>query len=655
MTTPAESLTGERPRFRGDIQGLRAIAVLAILLNHAGMPHISGGYVGVDVFFVISGFLITTHLAEELTSTGRIRFGRFYARRVRRILPAAFVVIALTVVAAIALQPPVLLPGTLRAAAAAALYVPNILFARQRTDYFHASDDPSILLHYWSLGVEEQFYLLWPVVLLAGFAMLGRSQRGLAVTLASVCAASFAVSVYLTARTPTWAFFLLPSRAWEFGIGGLLALAVSSSGRWSNARIVGLLGWPGLALIAYSLIGFDRQTSFPGWRAAIPIAGTALVILAGTGHSRSSPRRLLSAPPLLFVGLISYSVYLVHWPLPLLTQYVIGLEHPLPLAATLALGAAAIPLGYLMYRWVEEPWRRGHFVTAHRARRTVAIAVAVSVGLATASWAGSKVTGSRVLDAGFTVSASPFARYPGGTPMVPSNLEPSLRAARHFPNTAIYRNGCNLSRGETVPRRCEVGSNPHAPRVVLFGDSHAAQFYPALAQLAEAGDIRLNSITKSGCQGVETSGKRECSPWREQAISMINHDPPDIIVLGNFSFRVPDWPDRLPAGLARLPQQSRIVVIADTPYMGFQVPVCLSENLRAANECAKPRDEALNTQNRAAERQQGVDILDVTDYLCNQQYCPPIIGNLLVYRDHNHLTGQFATALAPLVRSQLLG
>lgn len=264
MAVPVGSETeSERPRFRGDIQGLRAIAVAAILLNHAGMPRIPGGYVGVDVFFVVSGFLITGHLAEELSATGRISLADFYTRRARRILPAAFAVIVLTVVAAIVLQPPLLLPNTLRDAAAAAVYLPNLRFAAEHTDYFKTKDDPSAFQHYWSLGLEEQFYLVWPLLILLAFVLLGRSRRGVVVMLTAVSIASFLLSVYLTHRTPLWAFFLLHTRAWEFAIGGLLAIATTAR-RWPDVRTIGLLGWIGLALIAYAVLRFGPRTRFPG-------------------------------------------------------------------------------------------------------------------------------------------------------------------------------------------------------------------------------------------------------------------------------------------------------------------------------------------------------------------------------------------------------
>ena len=361
---------------------------------------------------------------------------------------------------------------------------------------------------------------------------------------------------------------------------------------------------------------------------------------------------------MLFVGMISYSVYLVHWPLLVITQDAVGLNRPLPKAATLALGALAIPLGYLLYRVVEKPCRNAPVFASGRNRRTLAIASAVSIALAGASAVGAHVARARTLDAGLTAAASPLEPFPRGTAVVPSNLEPPLWDLEPPANLAPPLGSCKRSSGEdqTIPRHCEVGTNPYAPRVLLFGDSHASHFYPALSVLAEAGDIRLDTMTKGGCRTVwSVNDNSACALWRGRVISMLGEDPPDIILLGNRSFLIRDWATALPATIARLPKRSRIVVIADTPDMGSSMPVCLSAHLRSANSCSRPRQEAFNAANHAAERRLGLDILDVTDYLCNDEYCPPIIGNRLVYLDYGHLSEPFSEALAPVVRRQLLG
>jgi peptidoglycan/LPS O-acetylase OafA/YrhL len=647
-----EKARGRSTGFRGDIQGLRAIAVLAVLLYHSGVPFVRGGYVGVDVFFVVSGFLITAHLASELTSKTRIGFAEFYARRARRILPASFAVIVLTVVAAVIFQPPLMLASTLRDGAATALYVPNVLFAVTGTDYL-AETAPSAFQQYWSLGIEEQFYLIWPIVMLLAFKFLGRSRRGLIAALMSVTVISLALSIYLTPKYESLAFFLLPTRAWELGIGGVLAVIVGSSPKWLNKRFVGLLGWPGLALVAYSIFFFTGQTPFPGWHAMLPVLGTAIVILAGTGNSSLSPSRLLAVRPAVFIGTISYSLYLIHWPLLVIPQDAVGLNHPLSHWVTIFLGLAAIPIGWLLFKYVEQPCRRSPMLTGHRARRSLIVALVGSVIIAGGAGIGIPIIQARSLNSGVAVAVTPLGPNPVGLNFVPSNVEPALWDVK-YSSPVIYTNGCHLSESQVKPKLCEVGDNARAPKVALFGDSHAAQWYPALEALAKAGDIRLLSMTKSSCGSAALAGAPKCMQWRDNAIAMLAADPPDIILLGNYTYNKPNWGTALATTIAKLPEQSKIEILADTPRFPETPAICLSAHLKSASDCNAPRNQSLNEANRSAERSLGVGVIDLTDWMCNRESCPAVVGNYVVLRDQHHMTVPFSRALAPALRAQLL-
>ena len=278
-STPRTS-PAAKPGFRPDIQGLRAIAVLLVVLFHSGVETLSGGYVGVDVFFVISGFLITTHLLETLARDGRISFGAFYAKRARRILPAALLVATLTLVAAWIWMSPLLMRSVVGGAIATALYVPNVFFALEDTDYL-AETTPSVFQHYWSLGIEEQFYLLWPALLAVGFWLCHRRERHVMVLVAAVTAASFLAGVAMMGISEPWAFFSLPTRAWELGVGGLVAFLLRSGARWLQWRRTGLLAWAGLAGIVAIAVTLDEGTAFPGWIAALPVLATAAMIIGG--------------------------------------------------------------------------------------------------------------------------------------------------------------------------------------------------------------------------------------------------------------------------------------------------------------------------------------------------------------------------------------
>lgn len=268
-------------RFRSDIQGLRAIAVVAVLLYHARLPWFPGGYVGVDVFFVISGFLITSHLLGSMARYGRIPFADFYAKRVRRILPASFVVLAVSLVLAFFLYPPLLMRQVWLGGVATALYVPNVLFARQGIDYL-AETTPSLFQHYWSLGIEEQFYLVWPLLLAVAFVVL-RKPKWVGWFVAVLVVLSLLGSIWLTEFRQPYAFFLLPTRAWELGVGGLAAFLLRARPDVVRGRTAGILGWAGLVGITASILLFTAHTPFPGYMAAIPVLSTAAVVVAGGG------------------------------------------------------------------------------------------------------------------------------------------------------------------------------------------------------------------------------------------------------------------------------------------------------------------------------------------------------------------------------------
>ncbi|MBV9513135.1 MAG: acyltransferase, partial [Mycobacteriaceae bacterium] len=347
---------GRRRDFRPDIEGLRAVAVVAVVLFHAGIPGVSGGFVGVDVFFVISGFLITGLLWRDVEAHGRIRLGRFYGARARRLLPAAATVIVVTAVAATVLVPPLQARSALGDAIACALYVGNYRFALQGTDYLAADAPPSPLQHYWSLGVEEQFYLVWPALIIATAWLVHRGTRRprhaaprsaapYVLVLSAVAAVSLAVSLAWTHALPSWAFFSLPTRAWELAAGGLVAMTQAYWRRLTGvAALIG--GWGGLTLVIATCLELGNRTPYPGTAALLPVLGTALVIGVGCAAPDTGPERgvarALSLPLMRLIGRVSYSWYLWHWPVLLLAPSFVG--HQLGLAGRLA----AVAVSFLL-------------------------------------------------------------------------------------------------------------------------------------------------------------------------------------------------------------------------------------------------------------------------------------------------------------------
>lgn len=653
-------MSGENSTIRVDIQGLRAIAVSLVVLDHAGVPGFSGGYVGVDIFFVISGFLITSHLLRQVERTGRVSFAEFYARRARRLLPAALTVVALSVVAGVLFLPPLVSRGLWTDAVAAALYVPNILFADRGVNYL-AETAPSIFQHYWSLGVEEQFYLVWPLVLV----VLWRVTRGrrLWLSIAVLVALSFAACLLVASRQQPYAFFLLPTRAWELGAGALLAV-VATAGWRRTTRVA--LSWVGLALMIAAGVLYSDATKYPGWATLVPVAGAALVIAAAT-DDRSGAGRVLGLRPLRFLGDISYSLYLVHWPIIVIPQLAQGPSHPVPLGVNLTLVVASVGVAWLLYHGVENPGRTWTWLVSARPARTgAAVVVASGLVVAVAS-AGVAVARQLPLDAGRPAPEARIAQPPQFTDYVPSDLAPSLLAASGD-NPELYASGCHLSFTATDATGCSFGSGERT--VALFGDSHAAQWFPGIKAAAEDLGIKVVSYTKSSCPSVEIPTSRggnryrECDVWRAAVVKRIRSTSPDLVLISNFG-RPGDesaeaaaaWQEGLQSTIDKIGTGPKVAVVSDTPDLGETPSSCLSAHLEDTRACGVPSTQQRAAKARAADRaaaqQTGSTYLDLLPYLCDDTTCTPVIGQYLVYRDQHHLTATFSEALAPVWKKRL--
>ena len=700
-----ERNTGRREGtgFRADLEGLRAVAVVLVLLFHADAPGFAGGYVGVDVFFVLSGFLITGLLVRELSETGRISFADFYARRARRLLPAAAVALVGTAVLSAVLLPPLQMPDVVADIAAAAAYVSNIRFAVQATDYLASELPPSPVLHFWSLGVEEQFYLLWPALLalVAGsrFAVgeIARGTKRVVVTLIVVLLVSGLAAVWLTGVEQPWAFFSLPTRAWELALGGLIATPIAA--RVFRARAAAPLGWVGLALVALAGVVLNEATPFPGVAGLMPTLGSALVIGAGlpTGDrslpgakSARGPGWLLSLPPIRYVGRISYSLYLWHWPLLVLPAVAFG---DLPGVTRLALVGAAAAIAAASHRWVEEPIRRGRFV-GMRPRRVLAAAGTASLAVAILAVTLGAVTTARISPSGPTTggnpedviaSASPGAPSAGptitGSPTplpglaaaaVPADLVPPLVAAKgDLP--VIYSDGCHVSPARSEPLDCIFGDPQSSTTVVLWGDSHAAQWFPSLERLALERGWRLIAMTKSSCAALDipvwsTLYNRpydECTRWRANAAARLALEHPALVVISNdrrYPLSIDGamawstdhevlWAASLQRTLSFVHENAgAALVIGDTVRMSSDTPICLSKHLDNATACATPYEDAVavarNARDAKTVAEVGATFLDPTPMQCATDPCPAVIGRFLVYRDAHHMTATYNRALA---------
>ncbi|MFC4144996.1 acyltransferase family protein [Micromonospora mangrovi] len=654
--------------FRSDIEGMRGLAVTMVVLYHAGVPGLDGGFVGVDVFFVISGFLITRLLTRELADTGRISLATFYARRIRRLLPAAALVAVATFALARLVMPPLSLLDLRRDALATLAYVSNYWFAVRNTDYLQDHLGASPYQQYWSLAVEEQFYLLWPALLIVATLLLRRFmsvRSAVLVAVGTVLVASFALCVVVTANAQPWAFFGLPTRAWELAAGGLVALTLGGARTVSRpvAQGLGVLGLL-VVLVAPSLLA--GHLDFPGWAAAVPVAG-AVALLASGSLGRGPLQAVLGWRGLTALGGLSYSIYLWHWPLLLLTGA--GRGGALSWPARVGVLAGTVLAAWLTYRFVEQPLRHQAWLSL-RPRRTVGFAALSTVGAAGLALV---LAVPPALHLDRPAQAAAAARADTGAPpdrwttYVPANLTPSLRAAGDdFP--VVFRDGCHSDFRDVEVHSCVYGRADSPHTIVLFGDSHAAQWFPPLRAIAEARGLRLVSLTKSGCPTAEVDKYTsffardywECTEWRHRALDRIVAERPELVLVANGTNatgrdRVPDdqWFAGMNTMFDRLRSVPDVTVLADTPYADGDVPVCLSDRLTDALTCAVRRSSGINLPFTRAEaalvRQRGGHYLDLNDHICGPQVCPAIIGNILVYIDRHHLSPQITTWLrAPL-------
>jgi len=639
--------------FRPDIEGLRGVAILLVLLFHAGLPWTPGGFVGVDVFFVISGFLITGKLWRESQQPGGLNITRFYAWRIRRLLPAALVAVALIALVGLLLAAPLDRSELAADGAASALSIANMRFIGS-VDYFAATTSPSPFLHFWSLSVEEQFYLVWPALIVLLTWRGGSSRRLIAALLIGVVA-SFVLSIWLTDTSPARAFYLLPTRVWQLGVGGLLALI----GVAGTSRRAGAVAWAGLAAVAVAGVALTAEMPYPGLAALLPTAG-AVALLYG-GGAPSGPVRLLAAAPLRFLGKISYSLYLWHW--PLLVLPLMFLERALTGVEVVASVAVAIGVSWLSWRFVEQPFRYGD--RSRRATSWSAIRVGVagilSVALFTQGLAAALPSSAVAVQPTPSPSGSPVAS--DGPITLPADLTPSLASARDD-EERLRGDGCLAFERVTTPPNCEYGVKGSAITIALVGDSHASHWFPAIEAIALERGWRLLTFVKVSCSFTTLVQRnlalkreyRECTAFNEATVARLNQIKPALtIIVNRRTFRpIEENITSALAGaalgemVARIPGATAILV--DTPDPGRDVPACLSKHPSDIRACLFTQDDADNREIGIAERVaadvSGATLIDLTANICTEWPCSPISGSVLIYRDEDHMTETFSRSLA---------
>ncbi len=604
------------------IQGLRALAALLVTIFHAKL--LPGGFIGVDIFYVISGYLITGLILREIESTGRLDLPTFYQRRIKRLLPTSVFVLFVTAIVGFFVLPVITRDALGRDLFAAATYISNYLFAWWENDYQNLDATPSPFIHYWSLAVEEQFYVIWPIFLL----FLSRyGKRAIFSGIAITTFLSLLLSIYQTQTSPIWAFYSLPTRAWELGFGALLLFVPETF--WKNRFIP----WFGVIGILVASFRFDEKTAFPGINALLPVVSTAVLI----GSISKWPRvfnDLSNNRISQWLGAISYPLYLWHWPALVLPSSALGRE--LRIRERILCIVLTIVLAHFTSKYIEQPIRHkkvsGRKIYLFFVGTTV---MSLMAGLVITSTSSSMI---KVKGTDYSFNVVDVMQKP-----------------------AVYGDDCHSNYGENESGECAYGDLNSSTTIVLYGDSHAAQWFPTLLELANERNFKLISLTKSACPSVDVPRADQgayknidCETWRDKSVARIKQIRPAAVILSNFQHFTPPrgypdenkwWTDGQKRLLTSLRGSSdHLIYISDTPRPIGDIPNCLaSRDVKSCN----------TTERTPVKVIKGFETIDPAPWLCSK-YCPAIQDGYVVYRDASHISVAAALALKPQLEAALI-
>ena len=685
----ASSAAASSTAVRVDIQALRAVAVMLVVLFHLWPNRLTGGFVGVDVFFAISGFLITAHLLREAQGSGRISLPAFWARRARRLLPASLLVLAVSAVATFVWVPQQLWKQWFTEIGASALYVQNWQLASSAVDYLAAENEPSAVQHFWTLSAEEQFYVLWPIVLGVVLLLARRRSatfrsRAMLAALTAIFASSLVYSVIETANNPAAAYFVTPTRVWEFALGGMVAYFWPQPAS-APIAVRTVASWLGLVMILAAGVLYSSATPFPGYAAALPVIGALVVVVAGEVPGRLSTLRLARLRPAQFLGDISYSLYLWHWPLIVIAPFALGQESGR--LTRLAILVLSVGLAWATKVVVEDPLRFSPRMLARREPRTIfawsAGAMAVVLALSTI---GNVYIDNRAESADRDVAnvlSNPPACFGAAAIAVNGDAceNPALEGLL-YPDPAVAAEDvapggkCFNEKGDPTLNMCSYGPKTEAKKTIaLIGDSHANQYRMSLAKIAEERVWRVDLIGMSGCyltasvQAARPEFEADCEQWKDSLNAYLAQEKYDAIVVSYKSgsrVNTEDGQSQGEAAVGGLVQAwrpiadagTKILAVRDSPMPRTGVVDCVVEHQDQANaSCSIKRSKALrrfDAQPAAVREIDGAELINLTDLFCDQERCRPIIGNVVVYRDQGHVTDTYATTLAPYLGKRLV-
>ncbi|WP_444995215.1 acyltransferase family protein [Aliikangiella sp. IMCC44359] len=638
--------------FRPDIQGLRAIAILLVILAHANFSFFAGGFIGVDVFFVLSGYLITGLLYQEYQKTETIRFLQFLARRLRRLLPAL-----LFMICCICFLAPMIISSYEVNEQSQSLYysatwTSNLFFAFSNKDYFSDLQTKDLFLHTWSLSIEEQFYLIWPMFILAVMSWVKTSsiskENTLLIALGMIATSSLALSLYWSYTQPLWSFYLMPSRIWQFSLGAGGYLWQQKTHQSGNHQP--LYTYIGLVLIFGSAIFMHSELVYPGFWALLPSFGTALIIANKKSDKQNSINKLLASSLLTWIGNRSYSLYLWHWPV-LILGFSIGIEK----TNIIILLLISLLLSMMSYRLIELPFWKGAL-----SRYSAPITILVSVIFISITLLG----------------LTKYLTYQSEN----DNREPIKKAiAAKMDAPIIYPYNCDTWYLDAEVRPCAFGPKDAEKTVILLGDSVLAQWFSALPEIFKKPEWQIIVFTKSACPMVdedifyERIGKNFdiCTQWRNKILNLLSSYQPDVIITGSsatYNFTEKQWLNGSKRIFDRLSTiANQVIIIPGTPSLSFNAPGCLVKQYETMDMqeivdstlCEEVISSPMiqNIENylkSTVKKYSNIHLLSLNDLVCPKQLCQAKTADgTIIFRDHQHLTDSFVKKQIPDISERL--
>lgn len=666
-------------KFRPDIEGLRGLASVTVMLYHAGFAFMAGGFVGVDVFYVLSGFLVTAGLLREAEKRHSINFADFLGRRFRRLLPVSALVIIVTLLATYHWQGPTAGNNVAKDGIWTSLFMANWRFIAVGTDYLGAQSAASPLQHYWTLAIEGQFYLVWPLILLALVIVARKMTRiSLRALTAAVLTTMFVVSYWWsitsTPNETTVAYFSTWTRIWEIAAGCLLAVFLPTIMR--IPRVVGSgLMTAGVLLVLASCYFVMGDVPFPGWIAILPVLGASAVIAGGSVAADSPMDRFLQAKPLQLLGKYSYGMYLWHWPMLMLAPSVIGRQlsgSEKLLVLTLAIATAAVT-----YHLIENPVRNIGVLKSNAPAWSLALGallIVTPVGVAQSTIRSHQEPPPR------SIEQAMLDEYPNEAQVI-AEVEASVDVSVWPPQeprieNPAYSDECDVSRADTRSNACVHGDAEGSKTVVVYGDSHAAMWIPAFDIIGKANGWRVIQLNKPGCiapdfptySNILGREYTECMDYRAWALDKIAEIKPDLVIISSArdgSLRSVNgkgttdgvdaaWEDGLQKTLANItPHADKVIVLGDQAYPTQEGIACLEANPNDVPTCGDAFEDAVhaehNTMEARVSQQNGAEYIDTIPWMCTQDFCPAVIDGITVHRDRMHINEAFASWLSEVL------